>query len=64
MINHDLITSLLAASASVRADYKALLETGNVAAASAAREAGEAIARCLGLVVVGESKRDAVEVQP
>ncbi len=61
MIDHDLITSLLAASASVRANYSTLLATGNVEAASAAREAGEAIARCIGLIVT-DSKP--VEVQP
>lgn len=52
MINLDLIASLLAASKSVQRSYLALLATGNVAAAKAAHEAGEAIARCIGLVVL------------
>jgi len=60
VIDHTALALLLAASASVQIVHVGLLETCNIEAASAARDAGEAIARCIGLVVT-DSKPAAVQ---
>ncbi len=54
------VLHLYGASERCQIAHGLLLAAGNVEAAKAAHEAGEAIARCLGLVVVGESKRAVV----